>query len=659
MWHFKKSDLLDSNRRSKLDEFFSAQNVATSVVREAIQNSLDAPLDDEEGKVNVRFTLSEQPWENFEDFINTTDAELTLDSHTSCNDLDRYAKSFKGKTLRCLAIEDYGTKGLTGTTDKNEALSGSNFVGFWWNEGITGKGKGTRGSHGVGKTTLTRASEMSTFWGLTKRADDEETFLIGFSNLPFHRLNNCSFLGYGRFGERIKKDAEEQFMPVTAPSIIEKFSDTFGLDRSGYGLSVLIPAVTGSISHDSILQAVIEDYYWPILKGDLAVSIIDKVAGTETEICKDNLSTAMDQLSSEAVRYQRIQNLVQSASYVHGMKSGHPNYFPGIQPKLDPEGNQKRAHLTSDCFTPDNLARIKDQFVKGEMVAVQFSVKLEPKDSAPVTGTFEIFLRGPTDEGPERISQYIRRGLIVTEQNVGIGSKFSCCFVIIDDRDMSNLLATAEGPAHTSWVLKKFQSSGAYKSDWPLRFIMDAANQLYRVVAGEDEEQNEIQNFADDIFSINRPGAGSGSEQKQKPDKPQETKVPVPPSGPKPVEVIRVERLDDGTGFAIHSAKDLGDALETEGVSLPFRIDVVSAYLSVRGNSRSFKDYTPLDFDYSKDIALDTSPPEAVRVINQSGNRLSLHISQVPFTIKVKGFDPHRDLLNRTDLKVLEGEASS
>ncbi len=111
MWNFKKSDPLDSNRKSKLDEFFSSQNAATSVVREAIQNSLDAPLKDEHGKdskVCVNFTLSERPWADFEKFITTTDAALTLDSHTSCNDLDHYAKSFKGKKLRCLAIEDYG-----------------------------------------------------------------------------------------------------------------------------------------------------------------------------------------------------------------------------------------------------------------------------------------------------------------------------------------------------------------------------------------------------------------------------------------------------------------------------------------------------------------------------------------------------------------------
>lgn len=657
MWHFKKSDPLDSNRRSKLDEFFSSQNAATSVVREAIQNSLDAPLDEKEGTVRVQFTLSEHPWGDFEEFTGTTDPELTLDSHTSCNDLDRYAKSFKGKKLRCLAIEDYGTKGLTGTTDKNEALSGSNFVGFWWNEGITGKGRGTRGSHGVGKTTLTRASEMSTFWGLTKRADDHKIFLIGFSNLPFHRLENSSFLGYGRFGKSEFSDGRELFMPVTDPAVIGNFSETFGLDRASFGLSVLIPAVTSSISHDSILQAVIEDYYWPILSGDLSVSIRDKIAGIETEICKENLSVAMDQLKGEETKSQKIRELVKSATFVHGMKSGHPNYFPGIQPEVDSDGKHKRARLTGDCFTPDNLARMKDQFEKGETIAVKFAVELEPKEDAPVTGTFEVFLRGQSDEGHERISQYIRRGLIVTEQSAGIASKFGYCFVIIDDRDMSDFLATAEGPAHTNWGLGKFQSSAAYKSDWPLRFIMDAANQLYRIVAGEDQEQNEIENFADDIFSINRPSAGTGNEQKQK--KPKETEVPVPPSDPKPLEVIRVERLDDGTGYAIHSAKELGDVMEAEAISLPFRIDVVSAYLSVRGNSRSFKDYTSLDFDYSKDIAVEIFPADAAVIITRKGNRLSLHVSQVPFTIKVNGFDPHRDLLNRTDLKILEGEASA
>lgn len=656
MWTFKKSGPLDSNRRSKLDEFFSSQNAATSVVRESIQNSLDASRDEKDSNVVVRFTLSEHPWDAIAGFAGTTDAGLTLDDHTGCPDLDRYSKSFAGKTLRCLAIEDYGTKGLTGSTDKDDAHSGSNFVGFWWNEGITGKGVGTRGSHGVGKTTLTRVSDMSTFWALTKRADDDQTFLIGFANLPFHRLKERSYLGYGRFGISVADNhGVDRFMPIVDEAVIAKFGAVFGLDRLDCGLSVLIPAVAQSIGHDSILQAVIEDYYWPILRGDLEVIILDQITGIETEVNKGNLSAAMDKLK-DVSRSKHIRELVSAATRVHGMKSGDANYFPGIQPAFEDDGKHRRARLTGECFTPENLTRIKNEFEKGEMVAAQFAVTLEKTEGQPVIGKFEIFLRDHMDGQPEKISQYIRNGLIITDQSSGISGPFGCCFVMIDDRDMSDFLVAAEGPAHTNWVLGKLNEAGTYKFDWPLRFVMEAASKLHRILTGEDQDKNEIENFAEDIFSIDKPGAGTSPEPQKKSHK--KTETPTPPVQAKPAEMIRVERRDDATGYAIHPAKNLIEVMQSEGATLPFRIEIISAYLSVKGNSRSFKDYTTLDFDYAKTINIETTPADAVAILERGGNRFTVEVLKPGFTINVFGFDRHRDLLNRTELKILEGEAA-
>ncbi len=659
MWYFKKSGALDSNRRSKLEEFFSAQNAATSVVRESIQNSLDAIDRKRSDKVRVRFTVSERSWEDIAPFANTTDVPLTLDDHTNCEDLDRYARSFRGKKLRCLTVEDYGTKGLTGTTDKDDARSGSNFVGFWWNEGITGKGNGTLGNHGVGKITLTRVSDMSTFWAMTKRADDDQTFLIGFSNLPFHRLSNCSYLGYGRYGVIKDEAGQDKFLPVTDPQTISQFSHAFGIDRSEYGLSVFIPAVVAGINHDSMLQAVIEDYYWPILNGKLEVTIRDLTKDVETTIDVSNLATAID-LLGDTTKSNFIRELVSAAIKVHGMKKGNPNYFTGIQPAIYIDGKHKRLRLTAEQFSADNLARLKEQFEKGEAVAVRFSLELEPKDGAPLTGTFEIFLKSTPEASVGRISQYIRHGLVITDQKTNIAGRFGYCFVVVDDEDMSNYLGTAEGPAHTTWVLGKFAESGKYNSDAPLRFIMDAASQLYRIASGEDEEKNEIQNFADDIFSIDRPGSGKQQEQQQQAKKRKRSEVPVPPPPEtKPAELIRLEKMDNGTGFAIHPTKDLAEILASEGITLPFRIDIKSAYLSVKGNGRSFKDYSPLDFDYASSIQIENSPIEAVKILERSGNKLSLEVHSPDFQIQVKGFDRHRDLLNRTNLQVSESEVAS
>lgn len=354
----------------------------------------------------------------------------------------------------------------------------------------------------------------------------------------------------------------------------------------------------------------------------------------------------------------RISELVNAASLVHEMKNGHPNYFPGIQPDVkDNDRNQKRARLTAENFTPENLARLQEQFEKGKMVAVQFSVELEPRTGEPFYGSFEVFLKRQEENQAAGISQYIRNGIIVTEQNAGISGKFGYCFVITDDEEMSNFLAAAEGPAHTNWLIGKLNESGSYKSDWPLRFVMEAAGQLHRILTGEDQEKNEIENFAEDIFSIEKPGADAGPEPKKK--SPIKSQKPSPPHKPKPVEMIRVEKREDSTGFAINPVKNLQEVMDAENAVFPLRVDVVAAYLSVKGNSRSFKDYTRIDFDFSDTITVEAEPAHAVHIAEKNENRLTIEISQPEFEVKVSGFDKHRDLLVRTQLQLLDSEVAS
>jgi hypothetical protein len=59
---------------------------------------------------------------------------------------------------------------------------------------------------------------------------------------------------------------------------------------------------------------------------------------------------------------------------------------------------------------------------------------------------------------------------------------------------MSDYLGLAEGPAHTKWLLGKLNEHKKFKSDWPLRFAMDAARELYRILVGEDEEKDKLEN---------------------------------------------------------------------------------------------------------------------------------------------------------------------
>ena len=300
-------------------------------MRESLQNSLDAKPEGRDGPVRVRFTLSERSWVDLEPWFGTNEKGLTLNDHTASEDLEQFKADYRDQTFRCLTIEDYNTDGLTGDTDKDAARSGSNFVGFWWNEGITGKKTGTSGSHGVGKTTLTKLSGMSSFLAVTKRRDDDLVFLLGFSNLPFHQLSGSSYLDYGRFGVMESYGETERFMPIKDSPAIEQFSKAFDIERSDYGLSIFIPAVDDRVDGASVAAAVIEDYYWPILKGLLVVEVVDKDVGTVQVIDAASIDQRIRDLGDRAIR---LQLLSEKARQVIAMQGKHPNFFQGTQTRV-------------------------------------------------------------------------------------------------------------------------------------------------------------------------------------------------------------------------------------------------------------------------------------------------------------------------------------
>ena len=649
MWSFPKSGFEDSNKSSKLDEFFNSQNATTSVVRESLQNSLDAGRKDKVGPVEVHFILSEHEWSDMEPFAQTLENGLTLNHHTNSEDLGKFAEDFAKKKLRCLAIEDFNTDGLNGDTDKDKARSGSNFVGFWWNEGITGKARGTSGSHGVGKTTLTRVSNMSTFWALTKRSDDDRVFLLGFSNLPFHHVDGKNYLGHGRFGRIVDDGANKQFMPVEAEEDISHFSEVFGIDRSGYGLSVVIPAVDQTVQHRSIIEAVLGDYYWPILKGDLVVEVTDRITGKHARIDAGSVNTVMDQIDDEKIR-SRLLRLIERARTILAMRGHHPNYFQGVEPELvTTSSGATKARLTAKCFSPENLERMKHQFENGNWVGVSFSVMLEPIDGNPVRGIFEVFLEPDRGDEFDRATQFIRNKIIISDQRAEISAKFGSCFVIVEDTEMSDYLKLAEEPAHTRWFITHLNKQKEFKSDWPLRFAMSAAAELHRILIGEDEEKDKLENFASEIFSIQKPAAATDTTTKKsdRTKKTEETKVEPQP---RRTDIVRIERETDGTGFSVVPAKDLEQAMIEQETTFPIRIEVTAAYLSVRGNNRSFRDYARFDFDFSKNIKTEIEPEEAVKILASDGNKLSFEIYAANFRVRSTGFDLHRDLLIRTKI---------
>lgn len=658
MWSFPKLGLQQNNENPKLDEFFNSQDAATSLVREALQNSLDAvlPSDDpnERSVVRVKFELSTRQWVTLERYFRSHEPEISLADHTKSLDLGKFAIDSFGQSARCLLVEDSGTKGLTGSIDKSDAKSGSNFVGFWWNRGITGKSKGSSGSHGVGKTTLTRASKLAAFLAITRRSDDNRLFLIGFSNLPYHRIGTSVYAGYGRYGKLRATDAGEALDPIEDNTELSGFSDDFGIDRSTPGLSILIPHVAKSIDHDNIVRAVLADYYWPVLTGALEIEVKDSDTGKETQIDAASIRGICENLevsNSNTI----IAHTVEYAAQALETRSspGIPRYFGGTAIEVvDAGSGSKEGRLSKTTFTSENLELMKSHFQNGDMIGVGLSFPVEPIGESPQHAVIDVFLKKEEPTEQLRIAQYIRNQIVISNEKSSIQHRFSCAFLIADDEVISEYLKTAEEPAHTNWYIGRLNAEKMYESDWQLKFVKSALRQLYNVVMGFDEEEVVHKGVAADIFSVVEPKASKSAATSTDSSGTQKTKRPKVDVHPRRPLLLHVSKDPKGTGFTVGPVNDFSEIVEKENVELPIQLEITAAYLTVRGNAKSFKDYSSLDFDFAKEDEIELELDGSISVAAKSGNKLSVEITGSDFALSAGGFDAKRDLLLRSKINV-------
>ena len=149
-------------------EFFAGEALeapASSLVRETIQNSLDARAGTE--PVRVRFTLPER---RFPDAFNSPWL-AGLRPHLDADRNGLATRPADGEQLSTLLIEDYGTFGLTGdqaqTNNSADEWRGrrNHFFYFWRGHGLSGKESRERGSWGLGKSVLPASSRINTFFG--------------------------------------------------------------------------------------------------------------------------------------------------------------------------------------------------------------------------------------------------------------------------------------------------------------------------------------------------------------------------------------------------------------------------------------------------------------------------------------------------------------
>lgn len=623
-WRFRRMQPGEMNIDPIEAEFFSTEalgSLADALVREAIQNSLDARRPDEKLTLRVRFPRTEE-------FLSGARRDGYLEGlwehlHHSRSGLSLDALPDHEEPLSFIAIEDFGTRGLQGDPAQSEDVeiedpsAGRNdFFFFWRNVGRSRKHAAELGRWGLGKTVFQAASRINSFFALTVRADDRRRLLLGQSVLKIHRLEGQRYYPYGYFGQ-----FEHDFaLPLEDGALLDAFRRDFGLKRADSpGLSVVLPYPDADITPQAIVDSVLRHYFMPILAGDLSVEV-EHADGTET----------LDAESSARLISAAASGATASLHGVFELARWSIHVPPAQHARLSPPPEPSAPRWNDGALSEHVLRQLRERFNDGRPIALTAPVWVKPIGGQNRLSEFSVYLQ--RDERLERADEhFVRDGITVTGVRAGLPRGMRL-IVSVRDRALSELVGDSENPAHTEWQERSPKFKDRYHhGPFTLRYLKTVPRELVRILTRPAEGRDFA--LLKPLFSLDMPAeaeiapradterAGSGEDA---------GKADVTTVGRE--RAIALQKLRGG--FRIKGPGNDADRRP------PKRAAVWVAYEVRRGNP--LRHYHPLDFDLSQ-------PPiemkgRNVRVRECRGNLIVLEPEQSEFELTVRGFDPHRDL---------------
>lgn len=591
MWYFKAIEPGTPERNPREAEFFRLTSPAEAVVREFIQNSLDARSED---VVSIRFHLGSAERARMGEYLEGVMQHLQV-----C----RFPFPESGTHISYLTMEDFGTTGLDGAVEP-EAGDG-NFYSFWWREGISQKTGQKAGRWGLGKTTLHILSKIRTFWGLTVRAGEKKDLLMGKALLKTHRIDNVRYHYFGYF-------SDDKYGPIQDSSFITRFKNIFNISRTidSPGLSIVIPLPDDEINFNSILRGAIQHYFYPVLNGTLRIVIND--GERNDEINATNLIEKVRSVNWSQTEWENV-NITEILEFIKNAISQ-----PNLQVQITDTG---KPEITPESFG-DQLNILQQSFRSGNPMKFRVPVRIRGNDGREID-TFFTVLAKRFAEFSKAFECYIRAGIRVTEIR-SLGNRPVAALFIAEDETLCEFLGDCETPAHTDWLERTEDFKEKYRNGARiLRFIKKSLNQIVSIL---DEPPRERQvDFLKEIFSI----PVAPEEREEKP-----AVVTPPPPPPPPRELLfDISQISGGFTVALNSNRT--------NIRFPFRAILKVAYDTRRGNP--FAQYEPFDFDVGGGSI--TLSSRDCNILRRERNMLEIEVTGQNFRLEVGGFDRTRDLV--------------
>lgn len=609
-------------QESLAEAFFTNHDVLTSqsvLVRESIQNAIDAKAPSGDGPVRMYFKLFETSSEVAERYFST------LYPRIEAAGLKGTCLPAAGENCQVLLVEDFNTTGLLGeiSAKKPKSKTENSFWYFAWARGISGKSEGTRGKNGVGKIVFPRSSKIKSQLVYSVRdfkSTSHQGILFGNALLKIHKIAGEKFESDCRW---MLEDADSgEHRPFMSEDLIRSFREDWRVQRqpNEHGTSIVIPYCDSDFSARNLVQCIIQDYFVALLDGTIECSVVD-FDGSEVTLHSETIEQHLTELDDRLLT-RTSKNATEIRALCALYRAKLKNEVFTIS--LGIEAVELANKWGDGELTDEQIHSIHATLESGGVVEfkIQALIPLEVDKKNPrQKDWYSILIKSKTDVNSQPV--FAREGILIpaaSDRTTKV--KDFVTLVTITSGALADALGQAEGPSHERWSAEESKFKEKYvksHGEELIRFVKDSANRVIKLFL---TKQNELE---DSLFAKWFPKSDeAGGDTQKKPGKKPRLKRPG-----EMAEGFRYEKLDDG--FKILPSLQKPAAVGT-------RATIKAGYSQLFGGS-------PLALS-SDDFELEKHQGALIgaKVVKWNLNHLEFQVTQKNFDIRFVKFDSYRDI---------------
>ncbi|MFN0144924.1 MAG: hypothetical protein ACKVT1_00320 [Dehalococcoidia bacterium] len=612
VWTFRRITPAEMASDPIQRQFFQ-EDSPENLIREAIQNSLDARSGSEPVRIRIQFSgqkyaLAPARAARYLDGLRER-LDVGLDSSERIEAL----AALEGP-MPFLTFEDFGTRGLAGKIDDWPSQDPKNdFNWFWRNTGRTGKLSASGGRWGVGKWVFPASSRIGAYFGLTSRSDSPSPILMGQVVLKTHTLNGDHFDPYGFFC--LAAGDVELRKPFSDEVMLGGFASDFRLfprSAQATGLSVVVPYPVHEIDRFQLRLAVLRNYFWPILNNRLTVEITD--GDLRQPIL--NREAVVEFMRAHLTDVDSAEGDVAShIALAEWLRAEGSSYSLDLAAAATGAPDWSNVPLEAD-------EELRTRFHNGEPIAARVRLSVQVVDHDAQSVEFSVALRKELSQ-PSRPDEYIRDDITVPDVKMMPRNSVRS-IVVIPPGVLADLLGDSEAPAHRDWDEREARvRTGArwVQGVSRVRFVRHSARHLAEALLRRPAVPDE--DLLNDVFWVDEAVEPTPGEKPVR-------KPPALPILPRKPRAYSVAALSDGVAVKLHASQD--GSRKSALITLAYDRRIGNAFTHFDVN-----DFHLDQLDITSDGAsIDLIPPNRAIVNADSAGEAR---------IEFRGFDRRRDVI--------------